>query len=274
MVFGKVSKGYKSGGFNAYSVFPNTRTFTPEYVTSYEAGFKSDINLGNMPTRLNATFYHLNYTNIQKATGDFNPVTFASGARINPASAHINGIELDGTIRPFEWLELGATFSHTDFNYTRYNITSNGILPDCSGAVPAAGAQSDLKCLAGQYVSPYIYSLRGTITFPVPEEYGNVSLFASYAHNAAQNTEALILPAFQPGAILEPFGLVNMSLDWNNVYRSGIDLGLYATNLTNKLYRISNSDVFQTGSLLSWSTIYGEPRMFGVRVRYRIGGES
>jgi iron complex outermembrane receptor protein len=271
LLFAKVSRGYKSGGFNAYSVFPDTRTFTPEYVTSYEGGFKSDIKLGEMPTRLNGTFYYLNYTNIQKATGDFNPDTLASGARINPASAHIYGVELDATIRPFEWLELGASFSHTDFNYTRYNIVSNGILPDCTGVIPAAGTNSDLRCLSGQYVSPYIYSLRGTITLPVPEEYGDMSVFLNYSHNAAQNTEALIVPAFQPGAILEPFGTLNGSLDWNNVYQTGIDIGLYATNITNKLYRISNSDVFQIGSLLSWSTIYGEPRMYGARIRYRFG---
>jgi iron complex outermembrane receptor protein len=272
LLFAKVSKGYKAGGFNAYAVFPTTRTFTPEYVTSYETGFKSDIKIGNMPTRLNATAYYLNYSNIQKATGDFNPATRASGARINPASAHIYGIELDGTIRPFEWLELGGSFSHTDFKYTRYNIVSNGILPDCTGVVPPAGTNSDLRCLKGQYVAPYIYSLRGTITFPVPEEYGNISLFANYSHNSKQNTEALIVPAFQPGSVLEPFGILNGSLDWNNVYKSNIDIGLYATNITNKLYRISNSDVYQIGSLLSWATIYGEPRMFGARLRYHFGG--
>ena len=274
LLFGKVSKGYKSGGFNAYSVFPNTRTFTPEYVTSYEAGFKSDIKLGDIPARVNGTYYYLNYTNIQKATGDFNPVTFASGARINPAAAHIQGIELDSTLRPVSWLELGGTFSYTDFKYTKYNIVSNGILPDCSGVVPAAGTTANLKCLKGQYIAPYIFSLRGTITLPVPEQYGDLSLFANYSHSASQHTEALVLPPFQPGELLEKFGLLNMSLDWNDMYRKGIDVGLYATNVTNKLYRISNTNVYQTGSLLSWTTIYGEPRMFGVRVRYHFGAQG
>lgn len=45
------------------------------------------------------------------------------------------------------------------------------------------------------------------------------------------------------------------------------------TNASNKLYRISNTDVYQVGSLLSWGTIYGEPRMYGLKVRYRFGGK-
>jgi iron complex outermembrane receptor protein len=126
--------------------------------------------------------------------------------------------------------------------------------------------------LKGQYVAPYIYSIRGTITLPMAEEYGNASVFLNYSHNSSQNTEALIVPAFQPGSVLEPFGILNGSLDWNNVYQTGIDIGLYATNITNKLYRISNTDVYQIGSLLSWATIYGEPRMFGARIRYHFGG--
>ena len=75
----------------------------------------------------------------------------------------------------------------------------------------------------------------------------------------------------QPGSVLEPYGLLNLSLDWRNVAQSGLDVGLFATNVTNKLYRVSNANVFD-GSL-HHSTMYGEPRMMGVKVRYRFGSE-
>ena len=77
----------------------------------------------------------------------------------------------------------------------------------------------------------------------------------------------------QPGGYLDAFGLLNMSLDWNDVARSGIDVGLFVTNATNKLYRISESNVFQQGGLLYRSSLYGEPRMYGLRLKYRFGGE-
>jgi len=97
-------------------VYPDTGTFEPEFVTSYEAGFKSDFKLGSVPARLNASYYYLNYKNIQKATGDYNPITNASGARINAAKAHVKGVEAEATLIPFPGLELGGTFSYTDFH--------------------------------------------------------------------------------------------------------------------------------------------------------------
>jgi iron complex outermembrane recepter protein len=271
MVFGKISRGYKAGGFNSFAVRPDTRTFDPEKVTNYEAGFKSDFRIAGMPTRFNATAYYLDYSNIQKATGDFNILTGSSGARINPAQATVKGVELDATMRPIPAIEIGATFSHTDFHYTDYSLPSNGFLPDCSGVVQPAGSPNDLTCLKGQYVVPYNYSVRTTITLPIPESLGQVTLFVSYSHNSAQHTEAVVVPPFQPGERLEAFGLLNASLDWRNIGGSTFDAGLFVTNATNDLYRISNTDVFQGGSLLTQSTIYGEPRMYGLRLRYSFG---
>jgi len=270
LLYGKVSRGYKSGGFNPYAVFTNTRTFRPETVTSYEAGFKSDWRLGEVPARLNASVYSLDYKDIQRATGDFNPVTFAGGARTVNADARIRGIELEGSIRPIRALEIGGNYSYTDAKYKKYLFTTNTGQQDCFGAVPPGGT-ANMACLPMQYVAPSIWSIHASLDIPIPEDVGGLSLFANYSHTAAQHTEATQLESVQPGERLASFGLLNMSLDWTNIYRSGVDIGLFATNLTNETYRISNTDVFQTGGLLYWSTIYGEPRMYGVKVRYRFG---
>ena len=273
MIFGKISRGYKAGGFNPYAVRETTRTFEPEKVTSYEAGFKSDFRIAGVPTRLNASYYYLNYQNIQKATGDFNVVTRASGARINAAKAHVSGVEVDASIRPWKPLEIGGNFSYTRFKYTEYTLPSNGFLADCSGTALPPGTPTDLTCLPGQYVVPYIYSFHVAVNLPIAERLGNMSFFVNYAHNSPQHSEATVVPPQQPGEKLEAFGLLNMSLDWNNIAGSGFDAGVFVTNATNKLYRISNTDVYQGGSLLSWATIYGEPRMYGLKLRYRFGGE-
>lgn len=120
---------------------------------------------------------------------------------------------------------------------------------------------------------PYIYSFHVAVNLPIAERLGDLSFFVNYAHNSSQHTEATVVAPQQPGEKLDAFGLLNMSLDWNNIAGSGLDAGLYVTNATNKLYRISNTDVYQGGSLLSWATIYGEPRMYGLKLRYRFGGE-
>lgn len=50
-----------------------------------------------------------------------------------------------------------------------------------------------------------------------------------------------------------------------------VDVSLFATNITKKNYLISNTGVFQT--IGAQTVMYGEPRMFGVRLKYSFGGE-
>lgn len=268
MFYAKVSRGYKAGGFNSNAVFANTATFSPETVTSYEGGFKSDFRIAGVPTRLNATYYYLNYANIQRATGDFNPVTNGIGAKVLGARARIQGIEAEASVRPAQGIEIGGTFSYTDAKYKKYQFTPNTPTADCSGGIVQPGGTASLNCLPFQYVAPYVYSVHLSAERPLPGKLGTLAMFLNYAYTAAQHTEAVVLPPGQPGEKLEPYGTLSLSIDWRKVAGSRLDLGIYATNLTNALYRVGNSDVYQ--SLLSWNSLYGEPRMYGVHARYAL----
>ncbi|ANI79229.1 TonB-dependent receptor [Sphingobium sp. EP60837] len=271
LLYGKISRGYKAGGVNANAVFDNTRTFTPEYVTSYEGGFKSDLRIADMPLRLNATYYYMNYRDIQRATGDFNPATGAGGAQILRANARIQGVEAEASLRPFPGLEVGGTFSYTDAKYKRYDYQPNIPVQDCTGNLVSPGGTAVLTCLPFQYVSPYIYSVHVSAERPLGGDLGTISMFFNYAHTASQHTEATVVPAsMKPGEKLAAFGTLSLSLDWRNVGGSRVDIGLYGTNLTNKLYRVSNSNTYS--SQYYNATLYGEPRMYGLRLRYALGG--
>jgi len=272
LLYAKVSRSYKAGGFNPYAVFVNTRTFNPETVTSYEAGIKSDFQLAGIPFRLNVSAYTLDYKGIQRASGDYNPLTNAGGARTLNADARIRGIELEASVRPWRGFELGGNFSYTDAKYTRYQYVSNTGQLACNGVV-APGGIADSSCIPFQYVSPYIWSIHASQNVPLADNLGTLSLFANYSHTSSQYTEAFNLPSQQPGATLDKYGTLNVSLDWRNIANKGVDVGLFATNLTNSTYRISNTDVYQAGGLLYWTTLYGEPRMFGARVKIHFGRE-
>jgi iron complex outermembrane receptor protein len=50
-----------------------------------------------------------------------------------------------------------------------------------------------------------------------------------------------------------------------------VDLSVFITNVTDKLYRIGSNDLTQSSSLGTAADIYAPPRMFGVSVRYRFG---
>lgn len=273
MLFAKVSRGYKAGGFNSFAVREETRTFLPEYLTSYEAGIKSDFQLGSVPFRFNMAAYTLDYTDIQRAVGDYNPENGASGSGVFNADARVRGLEIEASTRPVEGLTLAANFGLTDGKYTEYKIaTLTGGL-GCNGLV-GAGEMLDLSCLDMQYMAKYIWSVNASYDLPLQGDNGVVSFFINYSHTSKQFTEAANLPIVQPGSYLEPFGLLNASIDWRNVGGSNVDMGVFATNVTNKLYRISNTNVYNQGSLLYWSNLYGEPRMYGLRATIRFGGEK
>lgn len=272
LLFAKVNRGYKAGGFNNYAVFTNTRTFGPEKVTSYEAGIKADFDLGGVPARFNATAYHLDYKGIQRAGGDFNPATFAGGARTYNADARINGFELEGFIRPAKGVELGGNFAYTDPKYTKYlaQTLTGGV--DCKGPV-APGGLLDLSCTMFQYSAKYIWSIHASVEREIGDNLGTLSAFAIYSHSSRQGTDAAFSVSPADFSSVPGYGTLSASLDWRNVAGSNFDLGIFGTNLTNETYRISNTNVFAEGSLLYATTIYGEPRMYGIRAKFHFGGE-
>lgn len=281
MLYGKVSRGYKAGGILDAAVFAEKLTFAPEKLMTYETGFKSDWQLGGMPLRFNATYYFSDYSNIQRPTGDFNPDADPltpgdqglPGAQVLGASAHIQGLEIETSIRPAKGVEIGGTVSHTDADYTKfeYLVTGGpggGPFPGCNGTV-LPGQVADLSCRPFQFVTNWIYNIYGSVEIPVPEDAGKLSLYMNYSHVSRQPTSPLHDDSTEPGSILEPFGLLNASLSWRNIGRSGLDATLFVNNLLNKLYRVSNSNVYN--DLLVASSLYGEPRMWGLKLRYSFG---
>lgn len=265
LVYGKISRGYKAGGFNTFAVRANTQTFDPERLTSYEAGFKSDWHLGGMPGMFNATGYYSDYTNVQRAGGDFAIINGygAGGAAIYSATATIKGFELEGNIRPVPGLEFGGNLSYTDAKYKKYEIPSLGGV-SCNNA--PFGATADLSCAAFEYVTPWIFNVYTSIDVPVPASVGKVNLYVNYSHVSSQYT---VPTPFEPEAYLEPHGLLNATLTWSDAFTKGLQATLFATNLTNKLYRVGVSGSWYSYGLLS--TLYGEPRMFGLKLRYSFG---
>jgi iron complex outermembrane receptor protein len=97
----------------------------------------------------------------------------------------------------------------------------------------------------------------------------------SYSWTDKQPTAPLSTETFpdgtinEPGVLLPSYGLLNATLDWKNVAGSPVDVSLFATNITKKKYIISNTGTFQ--SIGAQSVMYGEPRMFGIRLKYSFG---
>ena len=308
LLYAKVSRGYKTGGVGVATPAPELRSFQPEYVTSYEGGIKADWTLGGIPIRTNIGYYYTAYKDLQRTGGTqyiyTDPTTGITapvfGAQtVNAGKAHIQGIEFEGEIRPMSWFTFSGSYSHTKAVYDQYTLASlfpGGIpafgLPpgfDCGSGVPfdTASGNCILTGLPFQFTPKNQYSLSGRIDLPIEESVGKISLTATYAYVDAQYTspsKALIdepyawiggnCPRLPSGSVQcgpkDGYGLLSMNLQWQSVAGSNFDLSAFATNLTNETFIISSQGSSYQGGFNS--LIYGEPRMYGLSVRYRFGG--
>ncbi len=275
LVYAKVSRGYKTGGINLYAVNPASISFNPEYDKTYEAGVKSTIRFGGA-TRLvlNADVFKTDYTDIQIAGPDFNPATFASGAAVfNAASASIKGVEVEASLHLTRRFEISGSYSRIDAHYKSFFINAANPQLDCTGQFVTGRA--DLSCVAFPYTPKDQYNVSARYTQPLPNDNGDLVVSAVYAFTGRQYQTATTLQddlpqarfgGGEPGVLIKGYGLLNASISWNRVMSSPIDLSAFVTNATNKRYRVSEAGVFNT--LGVESSLYGEPRMYGISARF------
>lgn len=301
LLFGKVTRGFKAGGFNYGGPLESTLTFGPERVTSYEIGAKTDFNLGGMPVRFNISAYDLEYSGIQRANGynaangcpnaanpRCNTTGLDQGAVIfNAGSARVRGIELEGMIRPVPGFDISASYSYTDAKYLDYvnNLPADpptgpavGVKQSCTGpvAIPKGVGLPpipiELTCSPFPFSPTNQFSITGRYSMDLGEA-GKLTATANYNYVSRSWGAAASIPAALPQGYLDSYGVVNASVEWNSILGSNMDARLFVTNLTNETYRISNSNG-DDGSLGYSTDIYSEPRMYGVSLRFRFGADA
>ncbi|HSW12069.1 MAG TPA: TonB-dependent receptor plug domain-containing protein [Solimonas sp.] len=275
LVYGKVSRGYKTGGIAPIAVNPDHYTYEPEYVINYELGQKADFEIGGMPVRLNSAIYYTDYTGLQKAGIDAyvdpsnpSPVPQLGQAIFNVGSAWVAGFEMDLTVQPSPGLTLLATYGYTEAEYEEFSFGYNGATPqlDCSGQEVARGGTVELSCIPFQDIPKQQFSLSGRYLLPLDPAVGDVEASMTYAHTSRKYSGQSSPPEAEPGAYLPAVGLLNGSLSWSRVFGSSFSAQLFGTNLTNELYRISNSN--QWNLTYFQSSIYSEPRIIGMNLSY------
>ena len=131
-VYGKLSTGFKSGGFNpaanglcegavddagACSTGYRLNSFAPEKLTAYELGAKMD--LFDRHLRLNLAAFYTRYDDLQ--VSQF--LAGSSGATstiVNAGKADYKGIEVEATLLPMRGLTLTGSFGYTDAKYKEF----------------------------------------------------------------------------------------------------------------------------------------------------------
>ncbi len=252
MLYATMRRGFKSGGFNtqappsaSYSVFG------PEQVDDIEIGAKTRTHLGGMPVSASVAVFRDKFKDIQRVLlfqVDGNLATYI----VNASQATIKGVEAQVDINPTPELRFGARYSYLKSKY--------GTFLD-----PVSGA--DYSGLPLPYTPKHKLTLSAGYTRDLGEA-GTIDLQANYAYQSSFRN----LDAFDPDIVVKGYGLLSLNAGWNNIFGSNFDVGVYATNVTNKLYRIGGGNYYY--SLGFTTSIYGEPRMVGARLTYRFNGPS
>lgn len=244
LIYATTRRGYRAGGSNG-SASPQ---FGPEYVTDYELGLKSDWNAGSIPIRTNAAVYYQDYTDIQARQQQ--PGS-ASVFITNAATARLWGVEIEASAKLTENLQIGASFDYLNFRYKKF-------LPGVDPATLLGGKTNNRP--------PYKYSFNARYRLPLDPSIGEITIKANWAW---QDTSG---DTTQPKTAIESFGLLNMSLDWDGIAGTPIDAQVFVSNLTKEKYTVGGTTQYAT---LGYATQrFGEPRMYGLRLRYRFGAEA
>jgi outer membrane receptor protein involved in Fe transport len=144
MVYARISSGYRPGGPNAVpgGSIGAPATFAPDTITSYEAGYKSELLDRSMTVDL--ALYYTDWQHIQIET---NAVIAGVNHNyfVNGGSATSEGVELAVAYRPLPGLTLGLNGAFTDAFLTSPAPAAGGrngdelpFVPKWSGSVSAA----------------------------------------------------------------------------------------------------------------------------------------
>lgn len=124
LFYATISKGFKSGGWNA---FDNSPSFEPETLWSYEIGSKSELADGLV--RFNTSAFYYDYKNLQVSA-------FRNGLTIttNAAEATVWGLEAEVNMRASEQLSINGSAAYLDATYDEFISTfGNATGVDLSG---------------------------------------------------------------------------------------------------------------------------------------------
>ena len=241
LLYVSAARGFKSGGFNGrpisvLSILP----YNPEYVWTYEAGFKSE--WFDHRLRFNTSAFFMDYTDIQVQLIEADPVT---GIRIvvrNPGDGEMRGFESELVAVPVRGLTLSAGIGMTDWKYTEIRQQIPGVTLNSE--------RTDLPKWQGNVAAEYTFSLSNESQLQFrTDAYHQTKVFFDAANNPILT---------QPGYTLVNgrVSFIGPSDKWQ-VY-------VFGKNLTDKTYRL-----FASSTTFGYSQeLIAPPREWGLGARF------
>jgi iron complex outermembrane receptor protein len=255
LVYGKVSTGFKAGGFDGTGT-----TFRPETNTAYEAGTKWSLGRGSF---FNVAGFYYSYKDLQN---DVLLNANLGGQTFNAGKATIWGLEADAQYKVTRNDTLTATVNYLHAKYDDFLASYNVITtnPDPDNGIPDATAPlpEDNVDLGGNWLPQapqwvlslgydHVFDLgsSGTLTARAYTRYKSKYWLDFYNYNDSKQTG---------------FHQTDLSLEWLTVDQH-LSVQAFVRNLEDKRPLVYSTYIAAgNDDIYNWA--FGTPRTFGARV--------
>jgi iron complex outermembrane receptor protein len=258
MIYGRIARGFKSGGFNGRANSPTeSTTYDPETLTSYELGLRTTIA---SQLRFNLTGFWNDYRNFQarvSGTEEINGVPSAVLSVLNAGQLTIRGVELEAAWTPVAGLLIDTQIGYLDAFYDEFadaRFTATG--GSRAFQEPAFAPEWTLR-FGAQYEADL--GTGGRLTF------GGQARYRSEMALAIDNTLINSTTRIQ-GLFSDPYWIVDARIVWESPDRR-YSLGLYGQNITDTVYRTEGQEFSSVGNIRT--VYYGAPMTWFIRGSYR-----
>ena len=149
LAYASVTKGVKSGGFDARSNTPTNFEFEDEEAVAYEVGMKSQWMDGRL--EVNAALYRTEYDDLQISQ-------FDGGLGFNVGNAKetiVQGLELDGRFSLTDYMTINYSFAYLDHEYEDFRNGNCFAFQTPDGDTVDGITLCDYSGKSGQYTPEY-----------------------------------------------------------------------------------------------------------------------
>jgi iron complex outermembrane recepter protein len=261
LLYANTRRSFRSGGFNFHAPptpgFANAQggEFRPEVATDIELGAKYRGNAGGIPIRLNVAAYNMWVENVQRA----NYVAIygsLAGITVNVPKAKVTGFELDGSIKPTDWLTLGGSL-----NYTNARFTDNRVAVLGAGGGATAFAEFDTYPDTPKWSG----TLYADATKPLSDNW-NLALHGDVYRQTSNYFSSTGL-SLNPNTMISGYTLANFRAGIEEASGKGWSFSALVKNAFDRTYYTGGIGF---ASLFALNIVIpGEPRTFLLEARYR-----
>jgi iron complex outermembrane receptor protein len=260
MVFGRIAKGFKSGGFplEAPTLAQAKTPFSPEESTSYEVGVKGASNMASY----SATVF---VTKLKNQQISYLPVGGTSPTTTNAGASTYSGLELEGAFKVSKDTKIQVGYGYLSAKFDEF------LSPGLNGSTVDAASNLEVG-----YAPKHTFNLNLESNLAKTEygrlkglvEYRYTGAYYNYAANkvaTAANANAGNLAA---DSRMSALGTINARLTLDQIPVGGpgqADASIWVKNATNKQVMQNMMDVGGYYQVGYWSA----PRTLGVTLNYK-----